>query len=102
MSVQAGQKRGFEPNSESLNTSTEEGDIQANVALNATATPASDETNEDSESQVLKRAKLSALNTPTTSSIESKPASTDESNHTGGSIEGNRKHSFDEGNIDFL
>jgi hypothetical protein len=101
MSVQAGQKRGFESNSELISTSTEEGDAMVNVVLNATATPASDETIEDGESQVLKRAKLSALNTPTTSSIESKPATTDDSELTGGNIESNRKHSFDEGNIDF-
>jgi hypothetical protein len=98
MSSQAGQKRGFETSGESMSTTTEEGDNTTNVVPpNAMAT-ASDETNGDSESQVLKRAKLSDTENTVASTIEQVPTIKDDSNRT---ADITAKHGFDEGKLNF-
>jgi hypothetical protein len=100
MSLQAGQKRGFEPNNEAESIKTDQVDNNTNVPHNGLSTAGAatnDEGNGDSEDQVLKRAKLSNTDNSTVPHHEPSAMIADEFKRTSAGIENAAKHGFDEG-----
>ncbi|GAB5585835.1 hypothetical protein Unana1_00735 [Umbelopsis nana] len=99
MSLQAGQKRGFEPNNEAESIKTDQVDNNTNVPHNGLSTAGAatnDEANGDSEDQVLKRAKLSNTDNSTVPHHEPSAMIADEFKRASAGIENAAKHGFDE------
>lgn len=100
MSVQAGQKRGFEAeNDVPISQSSEDGS-KPDAAPVQTTTNSNDESNEgESESQVLKRAKLSNTDKTNLSATENRSSSIDEHKNNSDHIENHSQYGSEEGKI---
>ncbi|KAG2173231.1 hypothetical protein INT43_004605, partial [Umbelopsis isabellina] len=98
MSLQAGQKRGFEAeNDVPISQSSEDGS-KPDAAPVHTTTNSNDESHEgDSESQVLKRAKLSNTDKSNLSATEKRSSSIDEHKNSSDHIENHSQYGSEEG-----